>query len=620
MASIPEHPLLDTLQTAVQHHQAGRLTEAESLYRQVLEAQPENANALHLLGVIAYQQGKHEAAVEMIQRAIVLNPNAAEFYNNCGEAFRAMGRLDAAMECYQKAVALNPGFAMAHNNLGIAYHAQGSLDQARACYEKTIALAPNLAEAYYHLGRIHLAQGRKENAVACLEKAIGNNPVFASAYFELGNVLQLLGQLDSAVLRYQKALELKPDYPEAFNNLGNIFHAQKKIDDAIACYYKAIKLRHDYVMAHNNLANVHVAEGRLEAAVARYKKILELKPDFAEAYYNLGNALHELGEMDDAIRSYETAIAIKPGYVEAHNNLGVILREVGRPERALACFREVASIYQSILGIPPEYRRTAHKMEEVEPPPACNDSTRHDVSDITIATSIAPRNIDTQRHAIDSWRRIGFHVVSLNSQEEIDTLKPSFPDMEFVPVRRDAQKDFGKPYVYFDDVLEYFRNSDCKICGIANSDIHFPDKGFGGFVHKEAGDSFLFGCRVEIPFLGATEGDVYQKGFDYFFFHRKFLDVYPAENFCLGLPWWDYWAVLIPILSDVRVKKLETPAGYHVSHPPNWNYNYWVTFGLAIAKYLGAAEPPTMQHLNIYDKYIWTLIETGSVKVPLPTS
>ena len=99
MISLP-----DVLQTAIQHHQAGRLQEAEALYRQILQVEPNHPDALHLLGVIAHQAGKHEIALEYIARAIALNP-AAEYHNNIGEAYRALARLNEAGASFQQALA-----------------------------------------------------------------------------------------------------------------------------------------------------------------------------------------------------------------------------------------------------------------------------------------------------------------------------------------------------------------------------------------------------------------------------------------------------------------------------------------------------------------------------------
>ena len=91
MATIPE-----VFASALQHHQAGRLREAEALYLQILQAEPNHADALHLYGVIAHQSGRHDVAIRHISQAIACNPRDARFHNNIGEAYRAQGKLDEA--------------------------------------------------------------------------------------------------------------------------------------------------------------------------------------------------------------------------------------------------------------------------------------------------------------------------------------------------------------------------------------------------------------------------------------------------------------------------------------------------------------------------------------------
>src|SRR4051812_47699135 len=103
MPTIPE-----MLSEALMQHRAGRLAAAEQLYRQILQTDPQQADAWHLLGVLAQQAGQPAVAVDYIGRAIALRPGAAAFYNNQGEAYRALGRLDEAAACYRRALVLDP--------------------------------------------------------------------------------------------------------------------------------------------------------------------------------------------------------------------------------------------------------------------------------------------------------------------------------------------------------------------------------------------------------------------------------------------------------------------------------------------------------------------------------
>jgi hypothetical protein len=190
---------------------------------------------------------------------------------------------------------------------------------------------------------------------------------------------------------------------------------------------------------------------------------------------------------------------------------------------------------------------------------------------ITIATSIAPcKALENQKSAIRSWQEIGFIVVSLNSADEIPLLQPHFPTIQFVQVSRDARKKFGKPYVYFDDVLAYLGGNESRICGIVNSDIHLLRQDFYSCVKKEAIHSLLYGFRVDVDTLENLQGEMLRDGFDYFFFDKQIIQHYPQSELFIGLPVWDYWAAIVPLFYGIPVKKVMTPHAYHIKHEVNW--------------------------------------------------
>ena len=286
---------------AVQHHTAGDLPKAEGIYQQILQAEPNQPVALHLLGVITHQVGKNNIAVELITKAIAIKPDYAEAHSNLGNTLKYLGKHDDAVASYHKAIAIKPDFFDAHYNLGNALKNLGKYDEAVASYNKAIAIRPD----------------------------------YVDAYINLGDALSSLGQLDEAVVSYNKALNIKPDYAEVHYNLGNIFNLLVKRDEAVARYNKAIAIKPDYAEAHDNLGVVLSDLGRLDEAVVSYNKAINIKPDYAEAHNNLGNALKELGQLDEAVASYNKALAIKPDLTEVQVNLGNTLMIQGKVTEAL---------------------------------------------------------------------------------------------------------------------------------------------------------------------------------------------------------------------------------------------------------------------------------------------
>lgn len=235
--------LSESLDLALQHHQAGRLPEAEALYRQILEAQPDNPHALHLLGVIAHQVGQHDAAIQLITRAIALNPAVAEYHNNLGEAYRALGKPEEAEAQYRLALARKPAYAEAHNNLGAALQEQGRLDEAMVQYREALARNPAHAEAHSNLGAALQAQGKFVEAVAQYRQALVVKPSCVEAFNNLGNLLKDQGRLDEAMECYQQALALRPGSSEIYSNLGVAFMQQGRPDEAAAHFRQALAIR-----------------------------------------------------------------------------------------------------------------------------------------------------------------------------------------------------------------------------------------------------------------------------------------------------------------------------------------------------------------------------------------
>jgi tetratricopeptide (TPR) repeat protein len=193
----------DVFIAAMAHHKAGRLAQAEQGYRQVLRADPRQPDALHMLGVLAYQSGNNEAAVDLIGQAIALHGNSPAYHSNLGLALKDLGRLGAAADAFRRAIALNGQAPAAHNNLGIVLTALGRLDEALACSEKALALAPDFAEAYANIGHLRRQQGQLQAAIAQFRQAIALQPDFAEAHTSLAHALLQNGEFTEGWAAYE---------------------------------------------------------------------------------------------------------------------------------------------------------------------------------------------------------------------------------------------------------------------------------------------------------------------------------------------------------------------------------------------------------------------------------
>lgn len=215
---LPKEKIGEAFVGAMKKHRAGRLDEAEQVYRQVIDLEPRHADALHLLGVIATQTGRLPEAIEFIERAIEVDPANAVYHYNLSSALRAAKRDDDAIAHLRRAVECNTELAEAHLNLGAILHAQGKHNEAIGCYERALAARPDYAEAHNNIGCALRDQGRFEHAIQCFKRAIELRPNYADAHLHLAGVERELGQTDDALASFDRGLTLSPKNVDAHIN------------------------------------------------------------------------------------------------------------------------------------------------------------------------------------------------------------------------------------------------------------------------------------------------------------------------------------------------------------------------------------------------------------------
>jgi len=310
-------PSAHAIKTAVQHHTAGRLAEAEAIYRQVLSVDAKNFDALHLLGVLRHQRGDNVEAAGLISRAVATDPTDAPAQFNLGNVYAALGQSDEAIRCYRQAIALKPDYLDPQFNLANALQRLGRLDEALASYEKVISLKPDFVPAHFGAGVVFGERRDWADAIASFQQAVSLDAGFAEGYSSLGQALIGLGDLDQAVDACRKALSLNPKLADAHFTLGNALRKQGKPDAALASYRNAVALNPDLVDAHNNAGIAYSELGRFEESIRSFRSALSAKPDAAETHYNLGHAYSRQGELAEALLCYRNALSLKPDFAEA---------------------------------------------------------------------------------------------------------------------------------------------------------------------------------------------------------------------------------------------------------------------------------------------------------------
>jgi tetratricopeptide (TPR) repeat protein len=367
------------LANALRDHQTGRLAAAARRYQSILAQIPGQADALHLLGVVALQRGRLQQAVELISRAVEANPAVADYHSNLAEACRLHGRLDEAVASGKAALGLRPDFPAAANNLGLALLGQGETDEAIARFAEALRLKPNFAMACNNLGNALRLRGALQDAEAHFRRAVAMDPGLAEAHSNLGQLLLERHQPHESLGYLRAAVGLHPDLAEAHNNLGNALREVGRLAEARQCYGEALRLKPGLAMTHNNMGQALQEENALDQARAWHERALELDPDSARFHTNLASLLAEEEKYGEAAARYRLALSLDPSCAEAHCGLGGVRHEQGDLDQAQAHYREALRCNSDLPAAHAALGRVREELGDLAEAESCWRTTlRHD--------------------------------------------------------------------------------------------------------------------------------------------------------------------------------------------------------------------------------------------------
>ncbi|PZV17506.1 MAG: hypothetical protein DCF22_03530 [Leptolyngbya sp.] len=193
----------ELLSTALQHYHNGNLAEAEQIYRQILQQQPDQADALHVLGVILCQTKRYEEAIAQLRHLTNLQPDFAEGWGNLGGALQEQQQFEDAIACYERSLALNLANPNVHQNLSVALLDLNRPEAAVQHAEQVVAVRPDSPDAFYNLGFALRRSNRIPEAIAAYRRAIALQPDFVNAHKNLGHALLLTGEFTTGFVEYQ---------------------------------------------------------------------------------------------------------------------------------------------------------------------------------------------------------------------------------------------------------------------------------------------------------------------------------------------------------------------------------------------------------------------------------
>ena len=409
-----ELTIKQALQQAEEAHKAGKLQNAEALYRAILQAQPKHPDANHNLGVLAVSVNKPEAALPLFKTALEANPSQGQFWlsyidalikekqfgnarslieqgKNAGLAREKVDALEAQLATSSfiqnpesQLLTKKQTFTQQRKKVSVKKEKkknsilnQINLNQARSPSQAEVnalleyfqkkrfdlaeSVAKDLTQKYPDhqfswkvLGAVFKQTGRLQDSLTANRRAVEISSNDAEAHSNLGITLQELGRLEEAEASYINAIAIKPEYAEAHYNLGITLQELGRLEEAETSYKKTIAIKPDLAEAHNNLGNTLKQLGRLEDADISYKKAIVVKPEYAEAYCNLGILQKQLGKIEDAEASYKKAIELNPKLPQAHSNLGLLVGERGLWEESVESHQTSVTLDPSSV----EYRWT----------------------------------------------------------------------------------------------------------------------------------------------------------------------------------------------------------------------------------------------------------------------
>lgn len=328
----------EAFQLAFRHHQAGQLREAEAIYRGILQREPEHVDALHLLGLVAYQVRRYDLAIDLIAKAVRLSGDRALFHGNLGEAYRSAGKLGEAEQHLRRALQLDPNLPDVYSNLGNVLRATDRPDEAIAAFRQALRLKASFPEAHNNLGTVLQMQGDLAGAVSQYEHALRLNPRYAQAHNNLGTARTELGQAVEAIASFRQALAIMPHYDEAVVNLAAALQSQHQFAEAESLLREVLARNPSSSAAWIGLGTLLKENRRYEEAIDSLNRALAIDPASHEAHYNLGTVYHVQQQWGPAGEAYQRALAVRPDFARALSNLATVRQHQGDAQVSLALY------------------------------------------------------------------------------------------------------------------------------------------------------------------------------------------------------------------------------------------------------------------------------------------
>jgi tetratricopeptide (TPR) repeat protein len=331
----------EALAKAQAHWNVGQTDQAEMCCRRVLAVWPGQADALHLLGILAHAYGNLELALSYVREACEAPRAPALYACNLAEMCRQKGLLAEGEAAARRALGLSPDLPEAWNNLGIILQESGKYEESLECLERLLQLQPDNVEGFNNLGNTCMRLGRPEDAKRYWRQALALNPDYAQPHSNLAHLLSELGEYDLASEHAHRAIDLNPTLAEAYVNLAGISIARQRPDEGLRWLNTLLGFAPTHSGGLIAQAQLLQSRGRLEEALAAAGRALAAAPQNAEAHNAKGAVLQAMGRTEEALTAFGRAAAL-PGIAaeQASVNRTLLYMEQGAQIQTQAAFEQ----------------------------------------------------------------------------------------------------------------------------------------------------------------------------------------------------------------------------------------------------------------------------------------
>ena len=337
---------------AMQLHQSGDFSAAETAYRKILSEDSNHINTLHGLAILLTQVNRPTEAVDFINKACQLSPTDKRIFNSCGNIYLKNNDQQKAKKSYKKAIAIDSSYSSAHQNLGNVHYNQKDFKEAKKCYEKAISLCQPSAQILFNYATALAQLKEYSNAITQLNKCLKEDNQFFIAQKQLAEIHQAEKNYQKAISYYENYHQNISDDPDSYIAQGSCELQIDQLDDALAHLKKAYQLNKEHLDIHYLLATAYLKLGNFDLAMEHYLSQIDIKEN-QECYYNIGVILMYQEKHRDAISYLRQSLAYNTNYLPAHLNLGAIYLKIGQPQKAM-------NHYNKILTLEPNNEEVKH--------------------------------------------------------------------------------------------------------------------------------------------------------------------------------------------------------------------------------------------------------------------